>query len=235
MNNPQETQETDNILDRLAPISQIMTEEQKRELLQCIEIRKYKKNEVIYSEGDVPQYFHCLIRGKVKIFKEGVGGRNQIVHLLKPVEYFGYRAYLANENYITSSAAFEPAVICLIPVQIFEKWLNSNPKLSAYFIQLFATEMGVLNRHVVSLTQKHLRGRLAESLLFLKDTFGVERDGQTLSAKLSRADLGDLSNMTTSNAIRTLSAFCEEGILEVNGRDIKILDEETLKKINRIG
>ena len=63
----------------------------------------------------------------------------------------------------------------------------------------------------------------------------MEEDNQTISARFSRADLADLSNMTTSNAIRTLSAFSSENILEVNGRKIKILDEDQLKKISKIG
>jgi CRP-like cAMP-binding protein len=87
----------------------------------------------------------------------------------------------------------------------------------------------------VNLTQKHIRGRLAEALLFLKDCYGLEEDGATLSIYLSREDLASLSNMTTSNAIRTLSAFANEHIVAIDGRKIKIIDEEQIKKISKIG
>jgi CRP-like cAMP-binding protein len=76
---------------------------------------------------------------------------------------------------------------------------------------------------------------LAEALLFLKDNYGLKEDGKTIDILLARDDIASLSNMTTSNAIRTLSTFAEEGIIEVQGRVIKILDEEKLKKIDKLG
>ncbi len=223
------------IMESLAPITNLLTEEQIKELLENIRTKKFKKNEVLYKEGDVSQYFHCLINGKVKVCREGIGGRSQIVRIMKPVEFFGYRAYLANENYITSAVAFEPATLYLIPMQIVDKWIKNNQLLANYFVRLFAVELGISDRRVVNLTQKHVRGRLAESLLFLKETYGLEEDHHTIAARMSREDLASLSNMTTSNAIRTLSAFSSEGILSVDGRKICILDEQRLKKVSKIG
>jgi CRP-like cAMP-binding protein len=76
---------------------------------------------------------------------------------------------------------------------------------------------------------------LAESLLFLKESYGVEEDGCTLSIYLSREDLANLSNMTTSNAIRTLSNFAAEKVIAIDGRKIKIISEKALMKISQIG
>ena len=87
----------------------------------------------------------------------------------------------------------------------------------------------------MNLTQKHIRGRLAESLLFLKDSYGLEEDGATISIYLSREDLANLSNMTSSNAIRTLSSFASERIIAMDGRKIKLIDEDQLRKISRMG
>ena len=74
-----------------------------------------------------------------------------------------------------------------------------------------------------------------EALLFLRDSYGLEEDGCTLSIYLSREDLANLSNMTTANAIRTLSAFASEKLLAVDGRKIKIMDFSKLEKISRMG
>jgi CRP-like cAMP-binding protein len=87
----------------------------------------------------------------------------------------------------------------------------------------------------MSLTQKHIRGRLAESLLRMKDKYGVEDDGQTLAVYLSRDDLAHMSNMTTSNAIRTLSAFAQEGLIVIEGRKIKIADTDGLQVVSDKG
>ena len=86
-----------------------------------------------------------------------------------------------------------------------------------------------------TLTQKHIRGRLAESLIFLKDTYGYEDDNKTIKIYLSREDVANLSNMTTSNAIRTLSTFAQEGVISIDGRKIRILDLPKLERISELG
>ena len=104
-----------------------------------------------------------------------------------------------------------------------------------FFIRELSTDLGIADERVVNLTQKHIRGRLAESLIFLMDSYGFEEDGATISIYLSREDLANLSNMTTSNAIRTLSNFADERIISLDGRKIKIHDADLLRKISRIG
>jgi CRP-like cAMP-binding protein len=104
-----------------------------------------------------------------------------------------------------------------------------------FFIKLLSIDLGISDERTVNLTQKHIRGRLAESLIFLKETYGLEEDGATISIFLSREDLANLSNMTTSNAIRTLSNFASEKLIAIDGRKIKIIDEIELEKISRIG
>lgn len=225
----------DEVLNRLSDIVCILSEEEKNVLRKNLFIQHYKKNEVIYSEGDVPTHMLCLISGKVKIFKDGISGRTQIIRVIKPVEYFGYRAYFANQNFVTATAAFESSVICKIPIELIYQWMSTNNKLAMFFIKLLAIDLGISDQRTVNLTQKHIRGRLAEALLFLKDSYGLEEDGATLSIYLSREDLANLSNMTTSNAIRTLSTFASEKLIAIDGRKIKVIDEERLRKISRIG
>ena len=169
----------------IADMWEPLNDEQKEILASHFTLQTYKKNEVIHCEGETPTHLMCLLKGKVKVYKDGVGGRSQIIRVIKPVEYFGYRAYFSGADYITAAAAFEPSLICL--------------------------------------------------LIFLKESYGVEEDGSTLSIYLSREDLANLSNMTTSNAIRTLSQFAAERLIAIDGRKIKLIDEDKLKKISKIG
>lgn len=219
----------------LASFINLLTKEQRDELWENVEVEHFKKNEVIYREGDVPQYLHCLIEGKVKLYKEGVGGRTQIMRVMNSVQYFGYRAHLANQNYVNNAGAFEACTICMIPIELVEKWMNENHSLAMFFVRLLAVELGTADERLVNLTQKHIRGRLAEAILFLKDSYGYDEDGETLAISISREDLASISNMTTSNAIRTLSAFQNENIIGIDGRRIRMKDIETLKKISKIG
>ena len=195
----------------------------------------YKKNEIIYREGDKPTGLISLSEGKVKLFKEGVGGREQIVRLAKPVGFIGYRALFAEENYLATAITLENSSVCVIEKDALFEVLANNSELTMIILKSLATELGFSNSRCVTLTQKHVRGRLAESILVLKDTYGVEDDNKTIKALLSREDLASLSNMTNSNAIRTLSTFAQEKVIEIDGRKIKILDLTQLEKISELG
>ncbi|MEG1564393.1 MAG: Crp/Fnr family transcriptional regulator [Bacteroides sp.] len=223
------------ISEKLSDMWAPLNEEQREFLAANFTLQNYKKNETIYCEGDAPSHLMCLISGKVKIYKDGVGGRSQIIRMMKPTEYFGYRASFAKEEFVTAASAFEPSVLGLIPMNAVLKLVAQNNDLAMFFIRQLSIDLGIADERTVNLTQKHIRGRLSESLLFLKESYGVEEDESTLSIYLSREDLANLSNMTTSNAIRTLSNFATEHLIAIDGRKIKIIDEEKLKKISKIG
>ena len=198
----------------------------------CLNI---SKNQIIYKEGEKPDGLICLSAGKVKIYKEGIGGREQIVRMARPVGFIGYRALFAEENYMATSVALEDSTICIINRDSLFRVLETNSELSLKIIRSFATELGFSNSRTVTLTQKHIRGRLAESLIFLKDTYGLENDNETIRVYLSREDIANLSNMTTSNAIRTLSNFATENVIAIDGRKIRIRDLSRLERISEHG
>ena len=227
--------EKDQIKQAIKELWALLTENQRLLLMQHAFIEKFKKNEFIYHENDTPEYLFCLAKGKIKIFKEGIGGRPQIVRMAKPEGFFGYRAGFVGDQYSTSASAFENAAVCLIPLPVIKKILHENNEVAIYFIKQLASLLGHADEQTVNLTQKHIRGRLAEALLRLKNKYGTEDDGNTLSISMSREDLANLSNMTTSNAIRTLSAFATEELVAIDGKHIKLLEEAKLHKISKNG
>jgi len=195
----------------------------------------FKKNDILFKEGDEPIGLLVLCEGKVKVFREGVGRREQIVRMVKPFGLMGFRALFAEENHIATAVALEDTVVCIVDKDDLMKLIRENSDFAIGIIQSLATELGFSNRRTVALTQKHIRGRLAESLLFLKDTYGLEEDEATIKIYLSREDIANLSNMTTSNAIRTLSTFASEGVISISGRKIKIIDLKKLERISALG
>jgi len=224
-----------NCIENHMSVFNVLTSEEKEILQRNYTFHDFSKGEIIFKEGDKPPGLICLSKGKVKVFKEGVGGREQIVRMAKPVGFIGYRALFAEENHSATAVAIEDSVICIIDKETIYKLLRSNSDLCLSIIKAFATELGFSNNRTVTLTQKHIRGRLAESLIFLKDTYGFEDDGATIKIYLSREDIANLSNMTTSNAIRTLSTFAGEGVIGIDGRKIKILDLQKLERISELG
>ncbi len=223
------------IVENPKSIFYLLNQEEKEDLQHHISLINYKKNEFIFKEGDKPSGLILLIEGKVKIFKEGVGGREQIIRMTKPLGIIGYRALMGNENHISSAVTLEESLICTVsPEFIFSRALK-NSDFSYKIIRKLARELGFSNSRTVTLTQKHIRGRLAESLILLKEKYGFENDGTTLKVYLSREDIANLSNMTTSNAIRTLSTFASEKVIAIDGRKIKILDTSRLERISKLG
>ena len=194
-----------------------------------------KKNQFLFREGEKPRGLVCLASGKVKVFKVGVGGREQIVKMMRQQGFIGYKALFSDHPWSVSATAIEDSAICIFEKSTFVKTLKKNPDLALKLIKVIADELAYSNIRTVSLTQKHIRGRLAESLLLLRDTYGYEADGKTIRIFLSREDIANLSNMTTSNAIRTLSNMASEGIIEITGRRISILDSTNLEHISELG
>ncbi|MBF1575392.1 MAG: Crp/Fnr family transcriptional regulator [Prevotella shahii] len=219
------------ISDRWTPLS----ESQRKLLSDNVRIVSFKKNDIIYRDGEPPREVMCLIAGKVKVYKDGVNGRSQIIRAIKAVDFFGYRAFFAGEEYKTSAMAIDNCVVAFLPIQLVIKFVHENNAVSMFFIRHLAKLLGTADERTVSLTQKHIRGRLAETLLFLKDSYGVEEDGYTLSIYLSREDIASMSNMTTSNAIRTLSSFAVENMIAIDGRKIRIMQDEELRKVSKLG
>ena len=225
----------DNCIDNPKSVFHVLTPEEKDHLKKNHLCAFYKKGKIIFKEGDRPTGLICLSEGKVKVFKEGVGGREQIVRMANPIGFIGYRALFAEENHTATAVAIEDSIVCIIEKNSLYQLLHNNPALSISIIKSFATELGFTINRTVTLTQKHIRGRLAESLIFLKDTYGYEEDEKTIKIYLSREDVGNLSSMTTSNAIRTLSNFAQEGIIFIDGRKIKILNLAKLERISELG
>ncbi len=198
-------------------------------------VRSFKRNELIYQENETPTHILFLVSGMAKIIKECSMGRSQIVRIIKEQSFMGFRAFFANECNTTSAVALEDSTVAALPLDTMVELIELNHGITNYFISELATTLGETDSRFVTLTQKHIRGRLAETILALKANYGIENDGKTLNVIMNRYDLASLSNMSTSNAIRTLSSFATEGLIEISGRKIRILNEEELAKISRLG
>jgi CRP-like cAMP-binding protein len=212
-----------------------LTDEQRQMLVEQLVVKTYNRGDIIYQPGDESTYLAYLFKGKVRIELKGIGDRKQIVDMMAPGDFFGYQSAFQGMPHELSAVAGEKTQVALIPMELMFHLIWENSQIAMIFIKELSTLLGMSAKRTISLTQKHIRGRLAETLLSMKRKYGVEPDGKTLAVYLSRGDLADLSNMNTSNAIRTLSSFAEEGLIELDGRKLRFLDEEKLRKISHLG
>lgn len=184
----------------------------------------YKKGQYVFSENGIPNGLYCINSGKIKISTTGYDGKEQILRLAKSGDIVGYRALLSNERYASSAITLEDASICLIEKDFFFKSMESTPKLMFEVVKKMSRDLKEAEDHIVSLSQKNVRERMAEALLFLKATYGLEEDQQTIMVNLSREEIADYVGTSTESCIRLLSEFNHDKIIELQGKKIKILN-----------
>jgi CRP-like cAMP-binding protein len=195
-------------------------------------VSRIKKGGYLFREGEKARGPVCLVTGKAKVFMTGVAGREHILKMLKDLELTGLQTLFTESKWSASAVAVEDSIICTIEKQSLLRILRSDAEISMRISNELSGELSYSYDKMVSLSQKHVRGRLVESLLMLGRKYGFEADGKTINACLSRSDIAHLSNMTTSNAIRTLSILASEGNIKIKGRKISILNFDNLERIS---
>jgi len=213
----------------------LLTEEEQNMLLDYAFIHTYNTEDFIFQAGDTPTHLMYLIEGGVKMLKKGIARQQQIVRMVQPQSFFGYRSAFVDERNSLSAVAICTSKVVMLPLNTLKLLIKNNHHVSDFFIHNIAYMLAQSMEATITLSQKHMRGRMAEILLLAKRKYGTESDGKTLNIRLSRAEWASFSNMTTSNAIRTISAFASEGILKLNGRIISILQEDKLQQISDRG
>lgn len=192
------------------------------------------KGELIFDKGDKVQEIFCLVSGRVKLYKEGMD-RVQILRLIRKNECFGYPPFFSDGFHKLSAMTMTDVTLMKVPMKVVRKIISENGQVGLNFMKELSCRLGVIDERVVNLTQKHVRGRLADALLMLADTYGRELNSGILNCVMSREEIASFANMTTATAIRTLAAFSEEGVIEFVGKGLRIVNESKLEKISNMG
>ncbi|TDM00519.1 MAG: Crp/Fnr family transcriptional regulator [Flavobacteriaceae bacterium] len=195
---------------------------------------KLEKGEEIIQEGETPKGIYCIVKGTTKLFKVGFNGKEQILRFSKDGDVIGYRSILCQEIFGASASAMEEVEIEFIPKEIFLKLLESNSKLSFEFLKIISEELGEASRTITILAQKTVRERLAEVFLLLEKKLGTDASG-FINISLTREEVANLIGTATESAIRLISEFKTDELIEVNGRRIKLLDHQKLTKLGHVG
>jgi CRP/FNR family transcriptional regulator len=188
-----------------------------------------KKGELLFAEGTTPQGLYCVSKGKLKLAKMGEDGKEQILRLINSGDIIGYRALLSADKYNASAYALEDGDICFISKKMFLSLLQNDTSLSLEMMKILGNDLKKAEAHITHLAQKPVRERIAEALLLIQQTYGYETDQQTINAILTREEIANLVGTATETAIRLLSEFKQDGIIELNGKKIKIINAAKLQ------
>ena len=193
----------------------------------------HRKGQILYYEGTKPLGIFCVNSGVVKVCKTASNGKEQIIYLAKEGDFLGYHALLGEESYSNSATIIKDAKICFIPKEAFLGSMMKNPDFFRRITKQLSHELGIMEEKLIDTSQKSIRERLAFLLLQLANTYGV--DGgvhQQIDLILSREEIAGMVGTATESVIRLLSEFNKDGLIELDGKKIKIKDKKGLVRLS---
>jgi CRP/FNR family transcriptional regulator, polysaccharide utilization system transcription regulator len=193
---------------------------------------RYKPGETIIKQNTSSTYVVCIREGLAKVYVEGLKGKNLVVGLIGKLDFVtGGDLFNGNVQKFTISAV-TPVTCCLINAAKLSQLFSENNRFAVELLRHHTKQNNSLLNKLVVLTQKYMPGRVADTLLYLKnDIF----NSNPFTVPLTRQDLADMSNMTKESLVRILQQFKSSGLIKTQGNTIEILDESGLQEISRNG
>ena len=191
--------------------------------------KKYKKGETIYNEGELCNNVYLVYKGAVKSYKIDEFGKELIINIYKDDDLFGFSAIIENSNYFETTMTMVNAELMFVSKNTLLKIFENNYKLSLEIFQLINENLTEVKGQLLQMAFGSMRRKTAKTIL--KFASKMSRN-PTNSINISRRDLAGVAGIATESLIRTLTDLKKEGILEIEGRNIKIIDLERLKEIN---
>jgi CRP/FNR family transcriptional regulator len=193
---------------------------------------RYKKGEVICKHGTISPHVILLKEGLAKIYLEGLND-SLILKIITSGNIIGLTSiYEGNNIFQYSSMAYVDSTASLIDINVFRTVLNQNVKFANSIINILCENSVQTFGRFFCLTHKQLYGRMADILLCLSERIFKQRD---FELNLSRKELAELTGMSTESVIRMLKKFKDDGIIEMNGKNLIIVNYDTLRKISEYG
>jgi CRP-like cAMP-binding protein len=199
-------------------------------LSDCKTSKIIKKGENIFEEGENVNGIFCIKDGVCKLTKLSPNGKDHIVKLVSKGELLGQRSMISDEPTNLSAVALEDMQVCFIPKAEILGFFDKNNQFSLNVMKSICGDLRSADDNMVNMAQKSVKERLAETLIYLHETFGTNAD-KTLKVQLSREELASMIGTATESCIRLLSDFNKLGLIELVGKKIVLKDINKLKKI----
>jgi CRP/FNR family cyclic AMP-dependent transcriptional regulator len=193
-------------------------------------VNKYKKKQLIFTEGNRPNCLFYVNKGKVKTSKTNDDGKGLVVGLYNEGDFLGHIALLENTNYKETAEAIEETELAVIPKEDFEVLINNSHEVSRKFIQLLASNISEKENQLLGLAYNSLRKKVADALIAIYRKYNAtQNEGFTID--ISRENLATIAGTATESLIRTLGDFKNEKLIEINDGSITILNEKKLENL----
>ncbi len=192
----------------------------------------YRKGENICMEGGEILSFMYLQNGLVKLYKTESNTKEHILSIAKPQDFIGLLSIFSNTKHIYSTTAIEDSIVCFVDLEIIKKFIKTNGAFAIDFFEKISTVSDSVIKTRIDINTRQLRGRIAYILLFFSQHI---YNSTKFNLPISRKEIAELIDMSTENVIRVLSEFRKDNLIQIEGKNIEILDIKRLEKIYALG
>jgi CheY-like chemotaxis protein/CRP-like cAMP-binding protein len=216
-------QENDNVGEAFQNLSAF------REMMRNREQINFKAGENIYAEGKSSLHFYMVERGVVKAHKFDSRGKEMITELYKEGDFFGNLSFNKNSAYGEYATALEVSLLYVVSKDDLREILKNNSNISMELLQEMGDHLMGVKEQLMEIAYASVRRKTARTILLFAHKI---KKNPLHSIRISRADLAGVAGIASETLIRTLSDFKKEGLIEIEGRNVKLLDVEKLERIS---
>jgi CRP/FNR family transcriptional regulator len=212
------------------PILAGLRPEDRAALSPLCELRAHEKGDVLFQEGDRAERIHFLFLGRVKIVKAGKD-RDIIIEILGPGEPVGAVAVFERRPFPATAVALEPSGVISIPERDFFALIEKRPEITRRLLAGLTLRLMALNRRLADMTGS-VEYRIARLFETLSDRLGEKRGtGIFVPVALSRQEIADLVGTTIETALRVMSRWQKDGLVDTEKKGFWIKDAPALRAI----
>ncbi|GAB4029065.1 response regulator [Spirosoma gilvum] len=188
------------------------------------------KKQFVYTEGDEPTRLYFLKSGRVKTVRTNNDGKELVTGIYGAGEFFGDLALLEEKPYTESALTLDDSELVYIPKDDFKHLLTVHPEVGREFVRMLAGRISDREDQLLGMAYSSLRRRVANALLRLQEPLPSGEPAPPI--QLSRDDLASVIGTATESLIRTLSEFKHDGLIEISGAGIRVLQPDKLRRAN---
>ncbi|MDD5370126.1 MAG: Crp/Fnr family transcriptional regulator [Anaerolineaceae bacterium] len=193
----------------------------------------YAPGAAIYYSGDPASRLFVVADGKVKLLQHAMNGRDVLLDILIPGEFFGSLSLIPTATYADTAQAHTSVCALSITTGEFRTILDQFPGVTLQVLDVMSARLIAANQKVLQLSALTVEQRIAFTLLNLAEKLGVQREGVLLiDTPLSRDELASMTGSTTETASRVMSQFQSDGLVDSGRQWVAILEKSKLEAIS---
>jgi CRP-like cAMP-binding protein len=210
------------------PLFEGLPPEQLEDLAMIMTDQAFRKGEIVFSEGEDADGFYVAIEGRIKVYKLSAEGKEQILHFFGPGEPFGEVPVFTGQRFPAHAEAMEESRVLFFPKESFVDLIKRNPSLALNMLGILSMRLRRFTALIDDLSLKEVPGRLAAYLLYLSTH---KKESREIELSITKAQLASLLGTIPETLSRILGKMTAQGLIETEGRRIRILDRKTLQEI----